>query len=266
MGAYSLFWCSLKTHVYIDGYNLYYGRLRATPYKWLDVGALARRIVHAQDPESQVKCIRYFTAPALAKYARRGQASVDAQNSYHRALEWVHMGLVDGAKHRQVIYPPDELPPAFQIICGNHSLHPAVSRPRYTEGINAPSKTDQVKVWEIEEKETDVNIALTMYRDVVKGFADQVVLFSNDSDALPTLRALRHDFPKLVIGVVAPIESGRGRPSEQLRKAATWHRGSIDDSDLAACQLQQVISRPGAEGRKSKPPIFRPPHWEPESA
>ena len=26
--------------VYIDGFNLYYGALKRTPYKWLDVGSL----------------------------------------------------------------------------------------------------------------------------------------------------------------------------------------------------------------------------------
>ena len=26
-----------RTAVYIDGYNLYYGRLRGTPFKWLDL-------------------------------------------------------------------------------------------------------------------------------------------------------------------------------------------------------------------------------------
>ncbi len=28
------------TAVYIDGYNLYYGRIRGTAFKWLDVVAL----------------------------------------------------------------------------------------------------------------------------------------------------------------------------------------------------------------------------------
>ena len=31
---------ALRTRVYIDGYNLYYGCLRKTAFKWLDVLAL----------------------------------------------------------------------------------------------------------------------------------------------------------------------------------------------------------------------------------
>jgi len=35
---------ALRTAIYIDGYNLYYGRLRDTQYKWLDVVALFSQI------------------------------------------------------------------------------------------------------------------------------------------------------------------------------------------------------------------------------
>jgi hypothetical protein len=34
----------MQTTVYIDGYNLYYGALRGTPYKWLDVVRLFETI------------------------------------------------------------------------------------------------------------------------------------------------------------------------------------------------------------------------------
>jgi hypothetical protein len=30
----------LLTNVYIDGFNLYYGCLKGTPHKWLDLDAL----------------------------------------------------------------------------------------------------------------------------------------------------------------------------------------------------------------------------------
>lgn len=78
---------SLKTVIYIDGYNLYYGRLRGTQYKWLDVVTLFSRIVHSIEPASFVSSVKYFTAPALSKFARHGEESMRAQNDYHRALE-----------------------------------------------------------------------------------------------------------------------------------------------------------------------------------
>lgn len=33
----------LRTFVYVDGYNLYYGLLRKTKFKWLDLFALLLR-------------------------------------------------------------------------------------------------------------------------------------------------------------------------------------------------------------------------------
>jgi hypothetical protein len=56
----------LRTAVYIDGYNLCFGRLRGTPYKWLDVVALFQHIVHTVEPRSTVLATKFYTAPALA--------------------------------------------------------------------------------------------------------------------------------------------------------------------------------------------------------
>jgi hypothetical protein len=36
---------------YIDGFNLYYGCLKGSPYKWLDLDALARRL----QPRDQIR-------------------------------------------------------------------------------------------------------------------------------------------------------------------------------------------------------------------
>jgi hypothetical protein len=47
-----------RAAVYIDGFNLYYGALKGTQYKWLDVEALARRLA----PTDQLVAVRYFTA------------------------------------------------------------------------------------------------------------------------------------------------------------------------------------------------------------
>jgi hypothetical protein len=49
---------ALIANVYIDGFNLYYGCLKGTPYKWLDPAALTRRLL----PADEIKRIRYFTA------------------------------------------------------------------------------------------------------------------------------------------------------------------------------------------------------------
>ena len=43
----------------------YYGRLRGSAYKWLDVVALSDSIIRIQDPTSSVDAVKLFTAHAL---------------------------------------------------------------------------------------------------------------------------------------------------------------------------------------------------------
>lgn len=66
-----------RTAICIDGYNLYYGHLRGTPFKWLDLSTLFDTLISVQDSGSRVESIRLLTAPALGKFASHGNASVD---------------------------------------------------------------------------------------------------------------------------------------------------------------------------------------------
>jgi hypothetical protein len=47
-----------KVNVYIDGFNLYYGALKGTPYKWLDLSRLCQTLL----PSDTIHEIKYFTA------------------------------------------------------------------------------------------------------------------------------------------------------------------------------------------------------------
>jgi hypothetical protein len=76
----------MKTTIYIDGYNLYYGRLRNTQFKWLDVVALFSNMALTIEPKSAVIAVKYFTAPALTKFVRHSAESMKAQNDYHQAF------------------------------------------------------------------------------------------------------------------------------------------------------------------------------------
>ena len=53
-----------RTIVYIDGSNLYYGLLRDTVYKWLDLKAFAKKLLL---PEYQVVAIKYFASRVIDK-------------------------------------------------------------------------------------------------------------------------------------------------------------------------------------------------------
>lgn len=229
-----------KTAVYVDGYNLYYGRLRGTEFKWLDLPVLFDRLLAIQDPSAVVTAVKFFSAPALGNFASHGQASEAAQSSYHRALCVCH-------------------PDRFSIKLGNHSMDRNGSlMPAFVVG-KPFDRNVKARVWRIEEKKTDVNIALAMYRDACKGLIDQAVLCTNDSDAEPVLEALREDFPELLIGVVTPVrppaqEAASRRHAVSLSRHAHWTRRYILDEELQAAQLPLVVPT-------KKKPIRKPEHW-----
>jgi hypothetical protein len=64
-GGPSFFMPRPTINVYVDGFNLYYGCLRNTPYKWLDIAKLCRFLL----PEYRVNRLRYFTARITARPA-----------------------------------------------------------------------------------------------------------------------------------------------------------------------------------------------------
>ena len=222
--------------VYIDGYNLYYSRLRGTTYKWLDLVALFRdQILKPQLPEATLEAVKYFTAPAMGKFASHGVNSVTAQNEYHRALN---------AKY----------PGEIEIIFGYHTVEEA----RLMSFREPPDKNDRLSVWRIEEKQTDVNIALSLYRDVAQGKANTVIICSNDSDLVPAVKAIQADFPECSVGIVAPLHEPNSnrhrRGNTELEKLANWTRHYILDDELAKSLLPDVVPTKKKAARK-------PLHW-----
>jgi hypothetical protein len=81
--------------VYIDGYNLFYGRLRNTTFKWLDPVKLFQSILKIQNPSSSIIKVKYFTSPVKANFASHGQGSIKAQDGYHRALKHIYGDQID---------------------------------------------------------------------------------------------------------------------------------------------------------------------------
>lgn len=51
----------MRTNVYVDGFNLYYGALKSTAFKWLNLVELAKQLVPSANVIQKVK---YFTARA----------------------------------------------------------------------------------------------------------------------------------------------------------------------------------------------------------
>lgn len=224
----------MKTIFYVDGYNLYYGCLKHSAYKWLDLKVLLHeQILRQQNPSSELLHINYFTAPILARVASRGHQAVNAQSAYLRALQY-------------------HLKDQIRIINGYYHLEKG-HLPVYKQPLD---KQDRTSVWRLEEKQTDVNIALEAYRDAIKGRADQLVFVTSDTDIAPALRMIREDLGDSIrIGIIFPVgESSKRSANKQLSESADWTRTYIRNDELAASGLPDLVPT-------NKKPAIKPEYW-----
>ena len=228
----------MRTIVYIDGYNFYYGLLKNTAYKWLDTVALIKHICRIQNPEFEVIAVKFFTAPVITRVSSRGGKAQQAQNSYHKALTTRY---------------PDNL----EIINGYHILEKGYP-PLYKNPIE---KENRVAVWRLEEKQTDVNIALHLYRDVTLQKCEQVVLVSSDSDLAPALKFIKQDHSQIQTGLILPrpkpIESKavKNRPTNKtLSDLCSWTRSYVLEEELKQFQFPDKVPT-------KKKPAIKPDYW-----
>ncbi|WP_083454225.1 NYN domain-containing protein [Pseudomonas sp. P97.38] len=229
----------MRTAFFVDGYNLFYGLLAGTPYKWLDLRSLLSHIAHVENPCSTMASVDYFTSSIKPSLATRGRISKEAQDAYIRALKTT----------------------CIRVHYGHHQLEPAKA-PRFVDKKTKASRTDKVDIWKLEEKETDVHIAISMYRTAAKQTTlkqhdrlEQLVLVSSDTDMTPALRALREDFPEVTIGVILPHRAELNRPSPgSLREHAHWMRRVVTCDELQSHQFPDRVPT-------RKAPAIKPDYW-----
>lgn len=229
----------MRTTCFVDGYNLFYGLLAGTQYKWLDLQALLAHVLRVEHPDSTLEAVSFFTSGVKPSLATRGIASKEAQDTYLRAL------IAHGVS----------------VFYGRHQLESGKA-PRFVDKDTPASRADQVEIWKLEEKETDVHIAISMYRLAAHQAAlppeqriEQMVLVSADTDMTPALRALHEDFPDLRIGVILPHREGIPRTVPgSLKQYAHWMRHVVTNVELAAYQFPSRVST-------RKKPADKPPYW-----
>ena len=161
----------MRTQVYIDGFNLYYGSVKNTPYKWLNVKRMCELLLPSQ---CKIVGIKYFTAK-------------------------VHSSKKDPQKHiRQLVYLRAlKTLPNLEIVYGRFL------RNRTWMPLTKPGKNHYVEVWKTEEKGSDVNLAVHLLKDGYQGNYDLAVLVTNDSDLLSAVKIVRHDL-RLRVGLLNP--------------------------------------------------------------
>jgi uncharacterized LabA/DUF88 family protein len=208
----------MKTIVYVDGFNLYYGAVKGTPYKWLDILKLCQLLL----PKNQIVKIKYFTAPVTARPGDLDQPN--RQQLYLRALRTI---------------------PGLEIIYG-HFLEHVVKMPVASPASGLPK---YVLVIKTEEKGSDVNIAAHMINDGYKSRYEVAVLVSNDSDLVEPVKIVRAEL-NLPVGVLNPFVK---TPSYELRKYATFIK-PIREGVLSVSQFPPIMK--DTSGTFYKPPSW----------
>jgi hypothetical protein len=193
----------MKTNVYVDGFNLYYGCLRGTPYKWLDLQSLFSKVL---GDNFEVQKIKLFTAKVKSRPDDPTQAQ--RQTVYLRALK--------------------AYIPKLEIHYG-HFLSHNVTMPL----ANPSGKKKFAEVVKTEEKGSDVNLAVHLLNDAWIDDFECAFVVSNDSDMAEALKLVRAQENKK-IGVVTPGEDRK--ISRELYKYANFQRKirnwALQDSQL----------------------------------
>ena len=194
----------MRTFVYVDAFNLYYGCLKRTPYRWLNLETLCRLLL----PMNDVQRIKYFTAHVGERPDNPSQPQ--RQQLYLRALATL---------------------PLVEVHLGHYLSH-EVSMPLAKP---LPGGSRFVRVIKTEEKGSDVNLATQLIGDGYEDRYDTAVLITNDSDLLGPVQLVCTRLGKKV-GILNPQK----HPAFVLKNAATFFK-QIRDGVLAASQFPNEL-------------------------
>ena len=210
----------MRTYIYIDGFNFYYGAVKDTPYKWLNFKKLFESLLA---PVHQILSIKYFTAIVTGKI---DPDQPIRQKTFIRAL-------------RKFI-------PEISVYYGEFLSHNVFKPLAYPIDQNTFGKKIKfVNVIKTEEKGSDVNLAVHLLNDAWLDHYDCAVVVSNDSDLAESLRLVKEQHKKK-IGLITP---GKTHPSRELLKYADFTK-RIRKGVLGASQLPDPI--PGTTIHKPK--------------
>jgi uncharacterized LabA/DUF88 family protein len=206
----------MRTYIYVDGFNLYFGALKGTGYRWLNIHRACELLL----PGHQLDKIKYFTAHVSARPSDPDQPI--RQQMYLRALATL---------------------PNLEVVLGHYLTH-AVMMPLANP---APGQKKYVRVLKSEEKGSDVNLATHLVHDAHRNLFDTAVIVSNDSDLLEAVKIVRG------LGKGVGILNPHQRPSRVLVAQATFMK-QIRGGVLGGSQFPATLT--DAYGTFAKPPSW----------
>jgi hypothetical protein len=203
----------VKTNIYVDGFNLYYGAVKGTSHKWLDLAALVTKLF----PRNEINRIRYFTAIVDARPPDLQQPV--RQQTYLRALRTL---------------------PSLSVHLGTFRTRPVrmtlVRPPRF-----GPKTAE---VWKTEEKGSDVNLASYLLLDAFRKDCDIAIVFSNDADLKEPIAIAKNELG-ITLGVVNPHP-----PARRSRDLKPTFFRQLREGPVGGSQFPAVMTDPRGQFHK----------------
>ncbi len=190
----------MKTNIYIDGYNFYYGCIKDSQFKWLNLSKLSQRLCRAVFDEYEINQIRYFTAKIKSPPWDKNKHL--RQKQYIRALKTIpnlriHYGYF------KISYPEMYLAESF-----NNAQY----------GLRK-----KVRVTKVEEKGSDVNLACHFLNDAFNDTYNQAIVISNDGDLAEAVEIAKDQFNKYIVVWSPDIRN----PNRRLKQIASLYKLGI---------------------------------------
>lgn len=204
-----------SAYVYLDGFNFYYGSVKGTPYRWLDLHVFSQGLLRGYAVEQ----VKYFTA-------RVDDRPDDLQQSQRQDVYLQALATI----------------PTVEIHLGQFRTR---SKAVPLAKKEADGSRRVVTALVTEEKGSDVSLGAHLVWDACHRSADAALVISNDSDLqTPVDMAMRLGIEVIVVN-----------PHRRRDQAVHLHgsaRRNIRRSHLVAAQLPEVVqSREGFLRRPS---------------
>jgi hypothetical protein len=206
----------VKTNVYVDGFNLYYGAVKDTPYKWLNI----RRMCELAFPKNEIAEVHYCTA--IVTDAPWDPHQSTRQQMFIRALRTTGVEVHYGSFLSKVVRMPRAKPPR--------------------------RGSRMVEVIKTEEKGSDVALGALLVAHAYQARYQAAIVVSNDSDLVLPIRLVRDNLA-LPVGLLNP----HPRFSVELSKVALFKK-QIRKGVLEAAQFPDTLE--DEDGVITKPPTW----------
>lgn len=217
----------IRVHCFVDGFNLYHA------LDWFEKGK-------TEAENTKFRRYKWISHAELAKcFISSGSEEIVGVTLFTTIPTW---DVGKQMRHRLFV--------RAQEACGVKVVFGAF-RQKYVECKAICKNGFYVKI----EKQTDVNIGITMVDLAYQDAYDKAILLSGDTDLIPAINLVRHRFPHKEVTAVLPI--GRRANGLDMRRACSGEI-KMNESHLQKSVMPEIVIDPKNNVRVQRPIEYLP--------